>query len=211
LVNQGQTTYDPNTNLIWLDVGFTGIHSYDYVQANLLGSLQPLDGFRFATVAEVSCLLMPALPTFQTTGQTLQSQHWLDYWVPHFSSARLFWTRRQDGGRVALGFFFNLGHDFYQWHGRFQRQFCGFGWHFSTLTGAATLIGSTGASQFGTMVYIDGVYYAGTATDAPYKVVTLTPAAGPCLPARIPTVIFFGAWPPLSRQFPPHFRFSSPA
>jgi hypothetical protein len=38
-----------------------------------------------------------------------------------------------------------------------------------TSTGAASLVGSTSPTQFGTMVYIDGVYYAGTATDAPYK------------------------------------------
>jgi hypothetical protein len=42
-------------------------------------------------------------------------------------------------------------------------------------TGAASLVGSTSPTQFGTMVYIDGVYYAGTATDSPYKVVTFDP------------------------------------
>ena len=42
-------------------------------------------------------------------------------------------------------------------------------------TGAASLVGSTSSTQFGTMVYIDGVYYAGTATGSPYKVVTFDP------------------------------------
>jgi hypothetical protein len=37
------------------------------------------------------------------------------------------------------------------------------------------LVGSTGSTQFGTMVYIDGVYYAGTATGSPLKVVTFDP------------------------------------
>jgi hypothetical protein len=45
----------------------------------------------------------------------------------------------------------------------------------STITGVATLVGSTSPTQFGTMVYIDGTYYAGTATDSPYKVVTFDP------------------------------------
>jgi hypothetical protein len=44
-----------------------------------------------------------------------------------------------------------------------------------TSTGLASLIGSSGSVQFGTMVYIDGVYYAGTATGTPYKVVTFDP------------------------------------
>src|SRR5262245_32026185 len=45
----------------------------------------------------------------------------------------------------------------------------------NTTTGAATLVGSTSPTQFGTMVYIDGIYYAGTASDSPYKVVTFDP------------------------------------
>jgi hypothetical protein len=60
LVNQGQTTYDPNTNLIWADMGLSGYRSFDDVQANLLGPLQPLDGFRYATVAEVNQLFIDA-------------------------------------------------------------------------------------------------------------------------------------------------------
>jgi hypothetical protein len=44
-----------------------------------------------------------------------------------------------------------------------------------TSTGHASLIGSSGTTQFGTMVDIDGTYYAGTATNAPYKVVTFDP------------------------------------
>jgi len=45
----------------------------------------------------------------------------------------------------------------------------------NTSTGVGSLVGSSGSAQFGTMVYIDGVYYAGTATNAPYKVVTFDP------------------------------------
>jgi hypothetical protein len=44
-----------------------------------------------------------------------------------------------------------------------------------TSTGLATLVGSTSPSQFGTMVYIDGVYYAGTAVGSPLKVLTFDP------------------------------------
>ncbi|HUL86553.1 MAG TPA: VPLPA-CTERM sorting domain-containing protein [Pseudolabrys sp.] len=45
----------------------------------------------------------------------------------------------------------------------------------SIITGAATLVGSTSPTQFGTMVYIDGTYYAGTATNSPYRVMTFDP------------------------------------
>lgn len=37
------------------------------------------------------------------------------------------------------------------------------------------MVGSTSPTQFGTMVYIDGVYYAGTASGSPYTVVTFDP------------------------------------
>ena len=44
-----------------------------------------------------------------------------------------------------------------------------------TTTGLATLVGSTGPTRFGTMVYIDGVYYAGTENNSPQRVVTFDP------------------------------------
>lgn len=44
-----------------------------------------------------------------------------------------------------------------------------------TTTGLATLVGSTGPTRFGTMVYIDGVYYAGTENDSPQRAVTFDP------------------------------------
>src|SRR5262249_16185751 len=45
----------------------------------------------------------------------------------------------------------------------------------NTSTGLASLVGSTSPAQFGTMVYINGVYYAGTATDSPERVLTFDP------------------------------------
>jgi hypothetical protein len=44
-----------------------------------------------------------------------------------------------------------------------------------TSTGIASLVGSTSPAQFGTMVYIKGTYYAGTATDSPERVLTFDP------------------------------------
>ena len=60
LVDQGNTTYDPNTGLIWLDVSLTQGHSHDYVVANLLGVGQTYEGYRYATGAEVSTLFTDA-------------------------------------------------------------------------------------------------------------------------------------------------------
>jgi hypothetical protein len=60
LIDQGPTTYDPNTGLVWLDVSLTASLGFNHVQANLLGSSQPYDGFRYATVGEVNQLFADA-------------------------------------------------------------------------------------------------------------------------------------------------------
>ena len=59
LVDLGNNTYDPNTGLLWLDVTFTGGNSYNNV-INLMGTGQPLYGYRYATAAEVSTLFTDA-------------------------------------------------------------------------------------------------------------------------------------------------------
>jgi len=45
----------------------------------------------------------------------------------------------------------------------------------NTSTGNASLVGSTSPAQFGTMVYIDGMYYAGAATGSPFDIFTFDP------------------------------------
>ena len=76
----------------------------------------------------------------------------------------------------------------------------------STSTGAVSLIGSTSPAQFGTMVYIDGIYYAGTATDAPYKVFTFDPNTAAVLTSlNSNSPLFWGLAPvvtPLPAAFP---------
>jgi hypothetical protein len=70
-------------------------------------------------------------------------------------------------------------------------------------TGAASLVGSTSPTQFGTMVYIDGVYYAGTATDAPYKVVTFDPNTAAVLTSQDSNSdIFWGLAPVTTTPLP---------
>jgi hypothetical protein len=71
LVDLGDKTYDPNTELVWLDVSATVSRSYNYVQANLLGPSQPYAGYRYATVAEVNTLFVDA-------GITVFSNHGAD-------------------------------------------------------------------------------------------------------------------------------------
>ena len=70
-------------------------------------------------------------------------------------------------------------------------------------TGAASLVGSTGSTQFGTMVFIDGVYYAGTATGSPYKVVTFDPNTAAVLTSQDSNSdIFWGLAPVANTPLP---------
>ena len=57
LADHGQTTYDPNTGLSWLDVNLTLDLSYEYVTAYLIGSGQPYAGYRYATAEDIFQLL----------------------------------------------------------------------------------------------------------------------------------------------------------
>ena len=60
-------------------------------------------------------------------------------------------------------------------------------------TGAASLVGSTSPTQFGTMVYIDGVYYAGTIDS---RVVTFDPNTAAVLTSQdFNSSIFWGLAP----------------
>jgi len=45
----------------------------------------------------------------------------------------------------------------------------------STITGVASLLGSTSPVNLGTMVFIDGIWYGGSATDPPFKIFTFNP------------------------------------
>src|SRR6478736_5113638 len=59
LVDQGDTTYDPNTRLEWLDLRFTQGQSYD----SILGgwdNFTTSEGYRFATAHEVEQLFRNA-------------------------------------------------------------------------------------------------------------------------------------------------------
>jgi len=60
LVDQGNTTYDPNTGLQWLDVSLTNGRAYSDVLANLNNTSDIVYGYRFATVAEVNQLFIDA-------------------------------------------------------------------------------------------------------------------------------------------------------
>ena len=60
LVDQGQNTYDPNTNLLWLDLTITANHSYNDVVANFIGTGNPYAGYRFATSSDVATLFADA-------------------------------------------------------------------------------------------------------------------------------------------------------
>ena len=60
LVNQGATTYDPNTGLQWLDVNTTHNRSVADVTSNFTNPLDPVYGYRYASGAEVAQLIYNA-------------------------------------------------------------------------------------------------------------------------------------------------------
>jgi hypothetical protein len=61
LIDEGLNTYDPITGLEWLDLDGPAVYaSFNYVEGNLLGTSQPLAGYRYATVAEVNQLFVDA-------------------------------------------------------------------------------------------------------------------------------------------------------
>ncbi|MDB6131818.1 MAG: hypothetical protein JWM59_61 [Verrucomicrobiales bacterium] len=59
LVDQGDTTFDPNTGLIWLDLSFTQGQSYNAI-LNGAGNFTTSLSYRFATAAEVKQLFLNA-------------------------------------------------------------------------------------------------------------------------------------------------------
>jgi len=59
LVDQGDTTFDPNTGLVWLDLTFTQGQSYNSI-LNGAGGFTTSLGYRFASVAEVNQLFVNA-------------------------------------------------------------------------------------------------------------------------------------------------------
>jgi hypothetical protein len=60
LVDQGITTYDPNTGLTWLDVQFTTGFSYNQVTSTLITPGGLFAGYRYATGAEITTLFNDA-------------------------------------------------------------------------------------------------------------------------------------------------------
>jgi hypothetical protein len=59
LVDQGTTTLDTDTGLEWLDLTLTRAESYDSVAAGL-GGYTTTEGYRFATVSQVTTLFLDA-------------------------------------------------------------------------------------------------------------------------------------------------------
>jgi len=60
LIDDGNTTYDPNTGLRWLDVSLSTNISYDQMLANLSDTSSVFYGYRFATGDEVRTLFTDA-------------------------------------------------------------------------------------------------------------------------------------------------------
>src|SRR5262249_14714410 len=60
LVDQGITTYDPNTGLTWLDLQFTAGFSYNQVTSILIIPGGLFAGYRYATGAEITTLFTDA-------------------------------------------------------------------------------------------------------------------------------------------------------
>jgi hypothetical protein len=59
LVDQGDTTFDPNTGLVWLDLRFTQGRSYNSI-LNGSGNFTTSLGYRFASANEVTQLFLDA-------------------------------------------------------------------------------------------------------------------------------------------------------
>ncbi|MGV3533454.1 MAG: Ig-like domain-containing protein [Chthoniobacteraceae bacterium] len=59
LIDQGETTYDPNTRLEWLDLRFTQGQSYESIRGGW-GDFTTAEGYRFATAREVEQLFRNA-------------------------------------------------------------------------------------------------------------------------------------------------------
>jgi hypothetical protein len=60
IIDFGSYTRDTSAMLDWLDVTTTQALSYNYVTANLLGTGNPYEGYRYATSTELSQLLSDA-------------------------------------------------------------------------------------------------------------------------------------------------------
>lgn len=67
LEDRGNTTYDPNTGLEWLDLGLTAGQSYQSIQ-NGWNGYATSEGFRFATRNEILQLFMHAGATAVNSG-----------------------------------------------------------------------------------------------------------------------------------------------